>query len=173
MNLLFNHRKVIKIKEHFSKLLFNGFKEFYSVDYLPFFIAGGSIRAFYAGELNKRDIDIVPKTQKGKEQLLNFIQVKDLRKNLILDILSIQPSMEVFSSGVTFTVATGCLDDTQLVYHPHFFNHIAARKISFNEKQTMAKTPESALKRAFKYAKDNYYLEEEEITKILNHFKNP
>lgn len=170
MNLPFNHRRVIPIYKHFSNLIFGDYKKFYSTEKLPFYIGGGSIRSFISGEGVKTDLDLIPKSLEGRENLLRFISENNLRRNFIIDVHKIEPSMEVFSGGVTYTLASGCLDDEKLVFHPDLFTHIAERRVSFNPHQTMAKTPQSAIKRAFRYAKYGYYFEEKEITKILNHF---
>ncbi len=175
------------IQREASKILINSI-----LAWLPNFmeldnpiIAGGFIRAFYAGE-NPKDMDLYFHTKEAADKTTKILQKygwiiiaetdkaitfkKDDKIVQVINYITGQPEeiIKVFD----FTVCMACVvlsSDGKNIsgteyYHNDFFEHLAGRVLNYQG----SPMPLSSLKRVIKYIKRGYHICDEHLISIAN-----
>ena len=165
-----NNNRVNEMFNYFNNCIFTPYKQEYNLNQCDFFVAGGAVRDHINNDQIPRDLDVIAMNQETQDRLIKFEDIFTHTQFKFIDINSLIIDPIQWCQQVPFIMSACGLTEEYFYYHPYWWDHIAQRLISINTTQTMYTSVGSAIKKAIQHSNKSYYLHDDEITKIIEHF---
>ena len=141
-------------------------------------LVGGTVRRIIAAQTPTTDLDIMFKNEKQwedycgqmRERGAETLEENDRQTTFKYKGWEVQPIRAVFSNTLIqtlnkfdFTICQFGFDGTNLVWGDHSVEHMNEGKLVFTQTTDYV----SSLRRAFKYAKQGFFMDQKDIAKFL------